>query len=190
MTEKISITTNCPICKEAVLFDIEEDLFSNSTRFPIQLLIEHCDKQFIVYVDKSHEVKGLQSVSNILDNNQIPSQGKLITSEFIETIAQEEKEILSCNSDYDTLSKQQFPNVLEKQTILCIAKHEEISIAVLMKKLIPLEKALNRTIDREVLLKIIDNYVSKGILNRNYIKFEKEKSNFDELKMNMRGDVI
>jgi hypothetical protein len=190
LTENISIKTDCPICEEVISFDIDHDLFSSSKRFPIQLLIEHCDKQFIVYVDENHDVKGIQSISNILDNNHINPQGKLITSEFIESIAQEEKEIISCNSDYDTLSKQQFPNVLEKQTMLCIAKHGEISIAVLRNKLIPLEKALNRTIDTEVLLKIIDSYVSKGILNKQIIKFEKENANFDKLKINMRGDVI
>lgn len=190
MPTNISVKANCPICKEIIVFDIDEKLFSNSTRFPIQFLIEHCDNTFIVYVDQNHEVKGLQSISNILEKNQIQAQGKLITPEFIENIALEAKQVLSCNNDYDTLSKQQFPNVLDKQILLCIAKHREISIAVLLKKLIPLEKALNRTIDQEVLLKIIDNYVNKGILNRNLIKFEKEKSNFDELKMNLRGDVI
>ena len=190
MSRNLSVKTNCPICKKNIVFDVEEELFSNSTRFPIQFIIEHCDKAFIAYVDKNYEVKGLQSINNILDRNQIQTQGEPISSEFFENITSEEKQVLSCNSDHDTLTKQQFPNVLEKQILLCIAKHEEISIAILLKKLIPLEKALNRTIDREVLLKIVDKYIDKGIINRNLIKFEKEKSNFDELKMNLKGDVM
>lgn len=190
MLKNITVKANCPICKEIVIFDIDEELFSNTTRFPIQFLIEHCDNTFIVYVDQNHEAKGLQSISNILEKNQIQAQGKLVTPEFIKNIPLEEKQVLSCNNDYDTLSKQLFPNVLEKQILLCIAKHGEISIAVLLQKLIPLEKALNRTIDREVLQKVIDNYINKGMINRNLIKFEKEKSNFDELKMNLRGDIM
>jgi len=184
----ININTICPICENSISFDVESGLFLNSTRFPIQFLIEHCNNSFIAYIDENYEIKGLQPINNILDRHQ--KQGGLVTSEFIESLSKEEKEVLCCSLDYESVKNQSFPNVLEKQIILQIAKKKEVSIAILMKILAPLEKALNRTIDQKTVLKIIDKYSEKGIINKKVIKFEKEKSNFDELNILQRGDVM
>ncbi|MFX0076005.1 MAG: hypothetical protein ACFE96_11220 [Candidatus Hermodarchaeota archaeon] len=165
----------------------------NSERFPVQFLIEHCENSLIAYIGKNFEVKGIESVNNILKikngNQDDHIKGQPITPEFIQNISSEEKLVLSSNYDFDNLKNQEFPNVIEKQILLQISKNKEISVAVLLKKLTAVTKAINKSIDQKTLLKIIDKYVEKGIINKNFIKLEKENPNF-KIGMNIRGDVI
>ncbi|MFX1572204.1 MAG: hypothetical protein ACFFB0_05610 [Promethearchaeota archaeon] len=194
MPENITIKSNCPICNKSIIFDLDKEFILNSERFPVQFLIEHCDKSLIAYIDKNFEIKGIESVSNILKNkNQIQKdhiQGEPITPEFIQKIPLEEKLIVSSNYDFNYLKKQQFPNVIEKQILLQISKFNEISIGVLLQKLSVLSKALNRTIDQDSLLKIVDKYVEKGLINKYFMKFGKKKSDLNDLKINLRSDII
>lgn len=188
VSELINIKTNCPLCEKIIAFDVDKKFFLNSQRFPIQFLIEHCDNTFIAYIDENYEIRGLQPINNILERKQI--QGGLITSEFVESMNLDEKQVFCCSQNYEIIKDQQFPNVLEKQVLIQIAKKKELSLAILMKLLTPLEKALNRTIDQKTVLEIIQKYGEKGIITKKIIKFEKEKSNFDELNIIQKGDVM
>ena len=73
-----------------------------------------------------------------------------------------------------TCCKKNFPNVLDKQILLKISKNQEISLAILINELKDLEKALNRTIDREAVLKIVDRYVAKGTINKQLLEVSKD----------------
>ncbi|MFW9882436.1 MAG: hypothetical protein ACFFG0_55955 [Candidatus Thorarchaeota archaeon] len=194
MPENITIKSNCPICNKSIIFDLDEKFILNSEQFPVQFLIEHCNQSLIAYVDKDFEIKGIESVSNIFKNKdqfkKYHIQGEPITPEFIQKMTLEEKFILSSNYDFNYLKKQQFPNVIEKQILLQISKYNEISIGVLLQKLSILSKALNRTIDQDSLLEIVDKYVKKGLINKDFIKFGKKKSDFNDLKIDLRGDLI
>lgn len=194
MPQNITSKAICPICNQQIVLDLNRDFIEQSERFPVQFLIEHCNQSLIIYVDRNYEVKGIESIDNILErrdykrqNNHIP--GEPINSDFFDKMSSEEKLILSSNYDLDYIKEQQFPNVLEKQIILQIAKFNRISVAVLLQKLSGLEKALNRKIDQDSLLKIIDKYVERGIISKEKIRYEKEKSNFNDLNINLRGDI-
>ena len=195
MPESINVSCHCPICKKVISFDIKKDVVSNSSELPVQFLIEHCDQFLIAYVNQNYEVKGIHSISNILERNTNPIQkdgiqGIAITPEIIEKMALEEKLVLSSNSNYDSIMNQQLPDVLEKQVLLHIAKYDEISFAVLLKEISFLGKALNRKIDQDILQKIVDKYVEKGMINKQMVRFEKKQNNFNEIETNLRGDVV
>lgn len=101
----------------------------------------------------------------------------------------EEKLVLTSNYDFNELKTQQFPNVIEKQVLLQISKHNHISVAVLLQKLSVVSKAINKPIDKDSLLGIIDKYIEKGIINKHMVNLEKEKSIYNS-GMNLRGDVM
>lgn len=101
----------------------------------------------------------------------------------------EEKLVLTSNYDFDKLKTQQFPNVIEKQILLQISKHNQISVAVLLQKLSVVSKAINKPIDKDSLLKIVDKYIEKGVISKHTVKLEKEKLTFNS-GVNLRGDVM
>ncbi|MFX1279291.1 MAG: hypothetical protein ACFFA3_07730 [Promethearchaeota archaeon] len=194
MSEKISIRSNCPICNKTIIFDIDKEFILKSDRFPVQFLVEHCNASLIAYVDENFEVKGIEPVNNIIkkrtqtnDNN---IEEELIIPSVIPATKLEEKLVLSSNYDVEYITKEIFPNVIEKQVILQISKSNKISIPSLLQKLSILNKAINRTIDQESILKIIDKYVEKGMINKQFIKIEKNNHKLNDIKTTLRGDVM
>jgi hypothetical protein len=187
LSEK-SIMANCPMCKKILILDVEQELFTHSKDYPIPFIIEHCDKPLIVYIDADYKVRGIQPVFNILERKNIEVErnhikAKAITPDFISTIKSEEKIILTCEYDCDSLKTTIMPNVLEKQIIRNIAKYKEISIAILLDKLSNLEKALNRKIDQETILKITEKYIKKGIIKQQFVKFQKDFTNVNNVEL-------
>ena len=59
----------------------------------------------------------------------------------------------------------------------------------LMKKIAHLEKALNRTLDRGTILKIIEKYQQKGQIKKQYLKFDEELESFENSKMIQKEDI-
>ncbi len=183
---------NCPECNKIIIFDIDRELVSNSKHYPVPFVIEHCEKTLIAYVDAHFKVRGVQSVYNILKKKNIQVehnhiQAEPLTPEFISNITSEEKIILTCEYHCDELIKKNIPNILEKQMIMNIAKHKEISIAILIKNLSGMEKALNRTIDQDTILKLVDKYIQKGIIQKQIVKFEKDFSTLKDVELPKGG---
>jgi hypothetical protein len=179
---------NCPVCKKILILDVDQELVSHSKHYPIPFVIEHCDKPFIAYVDAHFKVRGIQPVFNILERKNIKVdenhiKAKPLTPEFISKIKAEEKIILTCDHDCDSLLKQQIPNVLEKQIVRIIAEYQEISIAILIQNLSNMEKVLNRKIDQETILKIAEKYIKKGIIKKQVVKFQRDFTTIRDLKL-------
>lgn len=194
MSETASILVSCPICKKIIIFDIEKEQISTSQKFPVPFVIEHCEKTLIAYVDAKFKVRGVQPVFNILEKKKVQVQenhikAEPITPEFISNISSEEKEVLTSNLDCEALKEQKFPNVIEKQILMNIASHKEISIAILIKNLSHLEKAMNRSIDREMILKIVDKYIEKGLIKKQIVRFEENLSKIKDLKIPHGGEL-
>ena len=61
---------------------------------------------------------------------------------------------------------------------------------MLLNKLSKLEKALNRTINKDKILKIVENYVEKGIIINHSIKSENKNPSANKLDMDLRGDIM
>lgn len=194
MSQKITVRSNCPICNKTIIFDIDKEFILKAERFPVQFLVEHCDASLIAYLDENFEVKGIDPVNNIIKkkaqthNNNV--QGVFNAHESNTEIKLEEKLVLSTNYDFDYLTKETFPNIIEKQILLQISKSNKIDIPTLLQKLSVLSKAINRTIDQDSLLKIVDKYVEKGVINKQVIKIEKKKPKLNDMKTTLRGDVI
>jgi GTPase SAR1 family protein len=110
-----------------------------------------------------------------------------ITSNFINSLSEDERIVFISNTDL--LDESKIPNLVEKNLLKFIIKYKEISLAVVLSKMAPLEKALNRTIDRDTILKIAEKYQEKGQIKKQYLKFDKEVDSFENIKMVQRGDV-
>ena len=179
MTSK-HVLAVCPVCGENFIFNVEVEFFTNTqNHFPVPLLVKHCNNSLIVYVDAQFRVRGAEQVHSILDENHVKGtkdemQASPIDSDFISKMAPDEKIILSCGKSCQDILQEKFPNVLDKQILLKISKNQEISLAILLNELKGLEKALNRTIDRDSVLKIVDRYVEKGTINKQLMEASKD----------------
>ena len=170
----------CPLCEENFIFNVDVDFFNNAqNHFPVPLLVKHCNQNLIVYVDAQFRVRGCENVHKIVDEKHVKGtneemQANPIDSDFISKMAPDEKIILSCGKSCEDMLQEKFPNVLDKQILLKISKNQEISLAILINELKSLESALNRTIDRKSILKIVDRYVAKGTINKQLLEVTKD----------------
>jgi small GTP-binding protein len=110
-----------------------------------------------------------------------------VTSEFISKLSEDERIVFI--SSFDSFDETKIPNVIEKNIVKTILKYKEISLAILITKLSPLEKALNRKVDRSTILKIIEKYSQKGQIKKQYLKFDSELESFQNSKMIQKGDI-
>ncbi len=175
MTSK-HVLAVCPVCGQNFVFKINVEFFRNTqSHFPIPLLVKHCNSSVIVYVDYDFKCRGAEQVHAIIDEKHVidkdeEMQGNPIDSDFIENLQDDEKVILSCGISYEEHMRENFPDVLDKQVLLKIAKNQEISLSILINELKDLEKIMNKIIERGSILKIIDRYVEKGTINKRLLK--------------------
>ncbi|MFX0076006.1 MAG: GTP-binding protein [Candidatus Hermodarchaeota archaeon] len=138
--------------------------------------------------------QGIDEIFKYLINEVFQEKGDKIvatpiTTNFIKDLTEDERIVFICDIDFESLDQSNIPNVLEKNIIKNIAKYKEISLAILMKKMVPLGKALNRTIDKDLILKITDKYVKKGKIKRQYLKFNEDLESFDSSNIIQKGDI-
>ncbi|MFW9865076.1 MAG: GTP-binding protein [Candidatus Thorarchaeota archaeon] len=135
--------------------------------------------------------KGFEELFEYLKETFVTYDEKIvatpITSDFIRKLTEDERIVFISN--IDTLDESKIPNLIEKNILKNIIKHKEISLAVLLPKMAPLEKALNRTIDKGTILKIVEKYIERGQIKKQYLKFDKEVESLDKNKMSQRGDI-
>jgi hypothetical protein len=170
---------SCPVCKELIVIEITSDLITKSKRNPVSFIIEHCNKTLITYIDQNYKVRGIQPVYNLMKTLEPKKPKQLInaqpiTPEFINTLTADERIVFLCDSECDEIVKKNIPNVLDKQILNLIHNQKEISLAMIVSKMAPLEKALNRKIDRDLILKLLGKYVDKGYIKRQEVKFEED----------------
>lgn len=112
-----------------------------------------------------------------------------ITSNFLKRLTEDERIVFICTVNCESVDQSNIPNVLEKNIIKNIAKYKEISLAVLMSKIAPLEKALNRKIDKNTILKITDKYIQKGQIKKQFLKFDKDLDSFENSNIIQKEDI-
>ncbi|MFX1279292.1 MAG: GTP-binding protein [Promethearchaeota archaeon] len=112
-----------------------------------------------------------------------------ITVDFIQKLTEDEKIVFICNIDVETVDKSNIPNVLEKNVIKNIARYKEISLAILLNKIAPLEKALNRKIDKTTVLNITEKYIQKGQIKKQILKFDKDIEQFEKSNITQQEDI-
>ncbi|NHJ22299.1 MAG: GTP-binding protein [Candidatus Lokiarchaeota archaeon] len=138
--------------------------------------------------------QGLDEIFEYLINESFQEKGDKvvatpITPNFIKNLTEDEKIVFICDFDFESLDQSTFPNVLEKNIIKNIADSKEISLAILHSKLIPLEKALNRKIDKDTILKITDKYIKKGKIKRQFLKFDEDLETVNNSNIIQKGDI-
>ena len=150
----------------------------NSSFYEISALTgEGIDEMFNhLYMKTSHDY--------IKANDKTP-----ITTDFIKNLSEDEKTVFSCKIDCSSLEDLKIHNTVEKHTIFNIAKHKEISLAVLIEKLVPVEKALGRKIERDIILKIVDKYVKNEQIEKRYLKSNENLNSLDLSKITQRGNL-
>lgn len=186
----------CPLCKKTMTFDVDEAIITESKKFPVPFVVEHCDRTLIAYIDSNFKVRGIESVFNIFDKTKHKQEeieeivhAEPITSDFVDKLTPDEKTIFCCSAGCDAILRERIPNILNKQILTTISKNKEISLAILLKKLEPLEKALNRKIDRATILKVLKDYLKKGIILQETLKFEDGIKIVESSKELSPGDV-
>ena len=97
-----------------------------------------------------------------------------LTPIIFSNLSQDEKIVFICKIDCESFEVINIPNIIEKNILNTIAKFREISLAVLLEKLDPIGKALNRIIDRETVLKIVQKYIQQSHIKKLYLKTEKD----------------
>jgi hypothetical protein len=83
--------------------------------------------------------------------------------------------MISC----ETIDDCKIPNIIEKKILFNIAKNKEISLSNLLTKLKPMEKAFNRKIERDFVLKVVNKFIENGQVEKLYLNYQvKEGSEF------------
>lgn len=191
---KRAIKAKCPLCNKTITFDIDRDLIEKTNKIILPFVIEHCDSVLITYLDKHFDVRGIEPVHNILDINKLKQLHneeitQSVNSEFIAQLSEDERTIFVCKLGCDSINMDKIPNFLEKQLLKIISKYNEISLAILIKKVTGFEKALNRIIDREIILKILEKYIHRGIIAKQYLKFDEEFSSIKNSNLIEGGNI-
>ncbi len=112
-----------------------------------------------------------------------------ITTDFFKDLSEDEKILFICKIDCVSLEDLKIPDPVERFIIFNISKHKEISLAVLLEKLTPVEKALGRKIEREIVLKIVDKYTQKGQIIQRSLKHKENFNSLDLSKIIQRGNL-
>lgn len=165
---KTKIRTNCPICKQKILFCIDPDIVENATGFPLAISVMHCNSTIIAYLDRNSKVRAVETAINLSDKSAPKTEAKL---DIPSDAPLEDRTFYTCLAGCTAIQKSKIPNLLEKQLLKKIQAQKEqkpcnISLNNLQLSVIKLEKALNIDIDFTKITGLLDKYVEKGIIKR------------------------
>lgn len=162
---------------------------NNEIRSQALNLAERYNYLFYETSVKNHE--GVDEVFDYLSMKEFLDYDKtmIATPITFKNMSEDERIIFISEIDSNSLEKINIPNVLEKNIIINIAKSKEISLALLLKKLAPLKIALNREIDRKIVLKVLEKYIQKRQIIKRYLEFEEDLELFNRLKTIEKSDI-
>lgn len=173
MAEDIDITSCCPICKKPITCTIDKITILTASKLPVPFKIEHCGTTFIILIDANFNCIETRMLFNHKKEDGIRSH--LIDSEFLSKLTPDDLVVFEYNSK-EGFILDRIPDLAEKHLIRVISKSQEVSLSKLIRECAILGKALNRNINREDLLNILDKYVEKEIIIQQEIKIEEEES--------------
>jgi small GTP-binding protein len=167
------------------------DLLDNQNNIREEALRLSKDRDFLFFETSCITGDGIVKLFNFLTVNstQKPDEkikATPISEEELRKLSSEERLILISKISCDRIEDCDVPNVIEKNILFNIAKNKEISLSSLMLKMAPLEKALNRTIDKEFILKIVDRFVEDGQVEKLFLNVD-AKNNSDSFSYKLTG---
>ena len=147
------------------------------------------ERKFLLFETSCFTGQGVIDLFNFLTVNPMQKQDEKvkatpISEEELRRLSNDEKMIFISRISCDSIEDCKVPNVIEKNILFTIAKNREISLSSLMLKMAPMEKALNRKIDKEFILKIVDNFVKDGQVEKIFLNVDtKNNSNSFSYKL-------
>ncbi|MFX1409811.1 MAG: GTP-binding protein [Promethearchaeota archaeon] len=177
-----------------VIIGNKTDLVNNRDEIKNRALKLINDYKFTFYETSALTGEGIDEVFNNISLKELHNFDekivtKSLTKDLIKNITDDERIIFLSKIEISSINDIEAPNFMEKHIIFNIAKHKEISLAGLLTKLAPLEKGLNRKIDKETILKIIDKYIQKGQILKQFLKMENNINSLITSKTIQRGDT-
>ncbi|MEJ2251535.1 MAG: hypothetical protein P8Y70_14515 [Candidatus Lokiarchaeota archaeon] len=164
----------CPICLNYFHFEINEEIIINSKTFPVPFIINHCNRTILVYIDANFQVRGSHLVFNSYDVKRMnkedsPNSGRLLRVDEIEELSLDQRTLYKCLTEFHSVQNEIIPDIFEKQILLILSNKKELSLESLLKELPKLEKALNKRMGREGLLKILDKFIEKNLVKEHIL---------------------
>lgn len=169
ITKKLA--TICPVCKDRVEFQCDTDLVEHAAFYPVACSFKHCQKTIIVYIDANYKVRGTETAYDLSDN--VEFRGLKSDSISIAAFVQpsiERRTIYSCLAGCESMMNESIPNIIEKQLLRHIHEKQKVSLAILADSVKGLEKAMNITIDYAFVKRLLQKYVTKGIISERIIE--------------------
>ncbi len=175
-----TVLARCPVCKKTITFNVKKEIIEKTKQDPVPVIIEHCESSLLVHIDKYFKVRGIHIVPNLVkmekkenidynedSKNNITS--KILSEEEINNLPREEKIIYSYNLGPEFIKSQKIPDIREKFIIMFVSKEVEVSLNRILNRLPILEKALNKKVNSEKVIDILDKYVKKGFIKKEII---------------------
>lgn len=152
----------CPICKKSFSFEIDSEIIKNSKRFPIPFTSDHYHEGnvLVVYIDKNYEVRHVEQVHSTKNMKNI----KELQDKLIVKLPPDHHIIYGCNLKCEEIRAKEIPNIIEKRLLNIISKEKEISLIKILENCRVMEKALNRKIEIGTIKKLLEKYVSEGVI--------------------------
>ena len=140
------------------------------------------ERKFLLFETSCFTGKGITDLFDFLSVNTMQKRDEKvkatpISEEELRRLSSDEKMIFISRISCDSIEDCKVPSVIEKSILFNIAKSKEISLSSLMLKIAPLEKALNRKIDKEFILKIVDQFVKDGQVEKLFLNVDTKNSN-------------
>ncbi len=174
MSEQKLVRSICPKCQQTFSFEVSTKFFHDNKSPQVPFVIHHCGNTFITYIDHNFKVRSINAVFSSLDFNQDVDiinclDAQPLNKKLLDKMTLEDRTRFICEIGCENVDKESIPNVLDKTIVSIIAKKKEITLAELILKLHPLEKALNRQLGTETILKVLHKYIEKGIISKQII---------------------
>ena len=163
MSER-KIKALCPICKKSFTFGINSEIIKNAKKYPIPFTSDHrCQEGnvLVVYVDSNYEVRHVEQVH---DTSNIENNIKEIPDQVVVNLPADQKIIYGCNFKCEELRDRGIPNIIEKRLLNMIATEKEITLKKIIESCKVMEKALNRKIEMTTIQKLLEKYVTEGVI--------------------------
>jgi len=150
------------------------DLLESQNNIREEALRFSKERDYLFFETSCFTGEGIVKLFNFLTINSTQKQDEKlkatpISEDELRRLSSDEKMIFISKISCDSIEDCQVPNVIEKNILFNIAKSKEISLSSLMLKMAPMEKALNRKIDKEFILKIVDKFIKDGQVEKLFL---------------------
>ena len=167
------------------------DLLGNQDYIREEALRLSKERDFLFFETSCFTGEGIIKLFDFLSVNPTQKQDKKvkatpISEEELKRLSNDERMIFISRITCDSIEDCKVPNVIEKSILYAIVKSKEISLSSLMLKIAPMEKALNRKIDKEFILKIVDQFVEDGRVEKLFLNVD-NNTNSDSFSYKLSG---